>query len=316
MLGTKTFTNSSLLLVLLGGISFSATPDYFPLQVGNSWVYKVTQGRVQDTQVVEVTESRSLDGRIYYNVRFFGRTAWLRMREDGTLVAYDPEARTEKPWVSFDAAEGQSFPTDLDNCNKSAKVDSRTARYTGPLGEFTNALRVRFEPSCADAGITEQVYLPWIGLLAHETTTIAGPRRYELIYSRTGSTVASAGDIGFGIAVDAPPGASNIVVRLTLRNGGTEPLTVNFPSGQTFDFRVKNEKGNTVYVWSADKLFTAVYRTERIGPGERNYAVVLPLTELPGGKYTVEGFLTTDPPGRFAGSAPFELSGTVARPTG
>jgi hypothetical protein len=83
-----------------------------------------------------------------------------------------------------------------------------------------------------------------------------------------------------------------LLARVTLRV--TEPVQLTFPSGQDTDLRVTNEKGETVNVWSRDKLFTQIFRQLRI-EGERNWVMSLSIADLPPGKYTAEGWLTTQP---------------------
>jgi hypothetical protein len=53
-----------------------------------------------------------------------------------------------------------------------------------------------------------------------------------------------------------------------------------------------------VYRWSNGQAFAQVFRTVSFGPGEKNYAVAVPLqdakgTAFPAGDYVVEGLITT-----------------------
>ena len=93
----------------------------------------------------------------------------------------------ETRWYAFGAAEGESYETSIDPCSRRATVESRTHRYEGPAGVFPWALRIVYPPGvCMDAGLTEEIFFPWTGLLRRTETTIAGPRTYDLIYARTG----------------------------------------------------------------------------------------------------------------------------------
>jgi len=58
-------------------------------------------------------------------------------------------------------------------------------------------------------------------------------------------------------------------VRLVLQvtNGTSAPVTVTFPSGQTYDFSV-SDGANTLWSWSADRSFMQAIRTETLSPGE------------------------------------------------
>ena len=72
-----------------------------------------------------------------------------------------------------------------------------------------------------------------------------------------------------------------------------QPVTLTFPSGQRYDLRIWNDRGQIVYTWSADKLFAQVLTTEKVGPGERTFAFVANVPNLPAGRYVAEAWLAT-----------------------
>ena len=94
MPGIRTSIVSALLLSIAS--AYGADPDYFPLAVGNSWVYRVTAGRIQDVETIDVTGTASFEGRSYFSVNFFGHPVFLRQASDGTLYEYDATAKREK----------------------------------------------------------------------------------------------------------------------------------------------------------------------------------------------------------------------------
>ncbi|HYP13732.1 MAG TPA: BsuPI-related putative proteinase inhibitor [Bryobacteraceae bacterium] len=285
--------------ILAAGSLSAAAPEYFPLQNGSSWVYRATQGRTTPVQTIQVTGRVQVNSREYFKLEFFGREVNVRVSDDGSLYAYDSQSQQERLWLPFAATEGQTSQSEFDNCSKAATIRSKTAKVKTILGEFDNALQLTYEPSCADAGVTTQYFVPNIGLILHEETSIAGPRRYELTYSRTGSTNLEAEQLSFTMSLDAavydPKERSEMAVRLTLRNSRPEPIELVFPSGQSYDLRIWNWRGEVVYTWSADKLFAAVYRREPLAAGERTFSFTAPITQLPPGRYAAEGFLTTEP---------------------
>jgi hypothetical protein len=298
MLGTKTTIARTFAFVVAAANLCAAAPDYFPLQVGNSWVYRVTQGRMSAPGTVEVQARETLDGREYFRVKFFeNEKLYLRNGADGSVLTYDPELKQERTWLPSVLEEGQAVEVFMDQCSKDAVVRSKNAAIKTELGEFNNTLQLVYRPSCADAGVTEQYFLPYIGLLVHETTTIAGPVRHELVYSRTGSTAVDAKTNAFTLSLDAAKYKAGedvrLMARVTLRV--SQPVVLTFPSGQSSDLRILNEKGENVYTWSADKLFPMIYRGEVRIEGERSYAMEAPLGQLPPGKYTAEAWLTTQP---------------------
>ncbi|HEY3440950.1 MAG TPA: BsuPI-related putative proteinase inhibitor [Paludibaculum sp.] len=286
MLGTKTFTLS----LLMAGALFGQV-EYLPLQTGNQWVYRGAAG--QFTVVVE--KSAAFEGLDYFRVKGFPSTPEVYLRNDGEgrVWMWDAAAKREKVWLDFQADEA---PTGVDPCNALSRVESREAKYTGPVGEFVNALRVRYTVAgCADAGVDSDVFLPYVGLVQRMVQTIAGPRAYELVYARLGEmAVITEPEVSFGVAVDRAAKA----VRLTLRNTTGTPLELNFGSGQTFDVVVRDEEGKDVWRWSEGRGFTEALRSESVS-GERVWVVALPV--LKGGRYSVEGWLTTLGEKRFAG---------------
>ncbi|HET8547150.1 MAG TPA: BsuPI-related putative proteinase inhibitor [Bryobacteraceae bacterium] len=291
---------------------FASTPDYFPLEAGNSWTYR-SEGRFgTNIGTIEVLRADVIDGRTWHLVDFFGRPEWLRVRDDGALVAWDATARREKLWFNFAEEEKRPFATEFDQCVKAAQVESKSARYNGPLGSFTNALLVRFEPACADAGATQATFLPYVGLVSVEMTSIAGPRTWQLIQARMGLTEVSTGLVSSRLSLDShvyASGSREMLARLSVRNTTARPLVLNFRSGQRYDLNIRNDRGETVYVWSADKGFIQVLGTETIAPGgERSWVIIVPLATLRPGRYVAEAWVTNDLPKSYAASVGFEVA--------
>lgn len=295
MLGIRTITAS--LFLAAATLSTAATPDYFPLQPGNSWAFRGTGRWFNSTpQSIEIQGVERFRDRDYSRVSFFGRTVYLRATETGINV-FDPSSGQEQTWIQFDGAPGQSFPVAIEPCTRAAKIESTAAKVKTPAGEWTNAIQFTFEPSCADAGLTSMYFVPGLGPVVYETTSIAGPVRWELMYGRTGSTVAEGPHIAYTVALDAPvyqaAESVDILVRLTLRNTHSQPVTLNFPSGQRYDLRIWNDRGQIVYTWSADKLFPQVISSEKVGPGEKTFAFVANVPNLAPGRYVAEAWLAT-----------------------
>jgi hypothetical protein len=232
-------------------------------------------------------------------VQFFERSVLVRQTGEGSLVSYDPASRQERLWLPFAAAEGQRTTSEFDTCSKAATVRSKSASVKTNLGDFNNALQLTYEPVCADAGVTTQFFIPYVGLVQQESTTFAGPLRYELLYSRTGITNLETGQVSFAMALNGSTFRagqdSEILVRLTLRSTHPDPISLVFPSGQNYDLKIYNDRGEIVYVWSADKLFPLIFRTETFGPGEKTFAFPIPIGQLRAGRYAAEGYLTTEP---------------------
>ena len=309
------------LLLLACGTAAAAGPDYLPLYPGSRWVYRCSGTTCpQDVPPLEALRSAEAGGRIYSVVRWFSRQeAWLRVDDAGALWHYDPQTRQERRWYAFQTAEGQGYETSIDPCSPAARVSSRAFRYQGPLGSFDNALQIAYPPGgCADAGLTEEIFAPNIGLLRRSETTIGGPRTFELVYARIGNATEYAGaQAAFALALDRIVYATNqisqMTARLTLRNTTSEPLVLHFSSGQIYDLAIRNERSDTLLRWSEDKGFTQALQDITVAPGtEKNFVILMPLSgrggaPLPQGSYSAEAWLTTMGQRAYSASAGFEI---------
>ena len=314
--------------VLLCVCSFAASPDYFPLHPGNQWVYRCTGLCGEPLLVAGVTRADYIGGRWYSVFEGFSRReAFLRQDDDGTVWALDRTTGRESPWYSFSTPVGQSYDTSVDTCSRRATVASRNNRYEGPAGVFPETLQVLYSPSpCMDAGLTEEIFYRWTGLVRRTETTIGGPRTYDLIYARTaGATVISQPELHFSLTLDKavytanlmPPIDPNLSVprltaRLTLRNTTDKPVTLDFGSGQRYDLEIKDEKGAVVHRWSDGMAFTMALGREDFGPGEKDYVIVARLAGKDGrplaqGRYTAEAWITNSGPRSFRASVGFEV---------
>lgn len=303
-------------------MAVAAQPDYFPLLEGNQWIYGQTGAAKGGPIVVEAGRAEVLGQHTYHPVTGFPEgEAWLRMDESGRLLAYDPEERREGVWAAFETPEGISYRTEITPCNDTAVIESRNAEIKSAVGDFAYSLHIVYPPTnCADAGILEEYYLPYVGLLRRTVSTLAGPRTYELIYARLGGvTYVTAPALTFSLSLDRaeyeidPAGSLPVLTaRITLRNTHLAPFQIVFPSGQQFELVLKNEKGDIVYRWSDGKAFTLALMMIEFGHGEKNFVVEVPLADragvaLPEGNYQAEAWLATMDKRRFAAAAGFEI---------
>jgi hypothetical protein len=290
---------------LLASVLSAQTPEYFPLEAGNTWLYKAitivgTEPLQLSTtyQTMRVTGTETIGDRQYFDVSYFGRNVLLR--EDaptGNVFVYDRDAGTESPWVSLGLPVGTSFSSSVDPCSSQGQIVSRTDEVAVPLGVFTDEVQVKFQNNCGDTGVTTQYYAPNVGLIRQDQSSFAGAVLYRLIYYRVGDRTGAVPEVSFTASVDSPayvPG-NLLGARLTLRNSGTDQVNLHFASSQSFELKILDDKGAAVYAWSSDKSFAMVARDEILGPGELTYGVTVPLTGVPAGHYVLQLYLTTDP---------------------
>ena len=286
--------------------------DYFPLHVGNQWIYRSSLGaRSSALSVVDIPKTEIVSDKTYFVVRGFeGGTALLRQSEDGTLYNYNQETKAEEVWAVFSTKEGDTYRTAINPCTQTARVVSRSAKSSVPAGDFTNALQINYPAAnCADAGLDSDFYAPYIGLIERTSITIAGPRRMQLIYARVGGvTVLSGSEVSFSVALDKTVYAEGeaATVRLALRNTTETPLKLDFTSGQRYDIAIRNSAGAEVYRWSAARTFAAVVGSETIAGGEINYADSIPLA-FPAGRYSFDAWITNTQAPQYAGTVGFDI---------
>jgi hypothetical protein len=309
------------IMLALGTVAFTLAAqepavEYWPLTPGNQWIYRSSLG---EPLTVSVTRQRSLGGRVYAEVTGLLRPALqpLLLRQEGhQLMAFDPAMGAEQLYLDLGGPLNQSRPSLAHPCNSTAAVTSRHAMAALPLGSFEGLIAVRYGGNtCADAGLTEDFFLPYVGLMRRTETTLTGPRSYDLVYSRiNGVVMISTPETGF--AVHVSPDSRGWLIRMTLRHTAGEPLRLDFASGQIFDIAIKNEKGEVVYRWSADKSFIAALQSIEVS-GERNWATLVAGSAIPGsnraGRFTVDAWLTTLGGQLFRASTLFVVEAGIAQ---
>jgi hypothetical protein len=294
---------------LLFVATLSAAAQYFPLQVGNQWIYRLSAGPLKESRTAEITAAETINGQDYFVYRgIFGETARIRLTSDNRLVARATDG-AEVLWADFNAAERDSFPTSFDNCTGQATVESRSAKSSLFDLAWENGFQVAYAPAqCADAGVAADLYFPGLGLASRTYQSFSGPRVYELAYARIGKVTYSAeGEIAFRLSLNKSVFTTPALMqlRMTLANTTGEPLELNYRSGQSFDVQIRDDAGKTLYTWSANKLFTAALRQESV-TGERNW-VLSEEIPLPLGSYVLEAYLTTTDRPVYRAQLPFEV---------
>ncbi|MBK5290715.1 MAG: hypothetical protein JJE04_03340, partial [Acidobacteriia bacterium] len=295
------------LTLLLCASGAAQHPDYFPLQVGNQWVYRVGGTRAAEPLVLSIARSEVFDGVRYVLLEGWPRgNYWLREDEQGNVYSFDTEARRERLWYSFFASVGQVYRNELPWCCGQGRIASKSADYKGPIGEVSTALEVG-DPAVFQIGLVRELFLPYIGML-HRMENTGGPSMatYDLIYARLGGiTVVEEKQVSFRLTLDRgvyvsdqmPPVTPQrtipqMTARITLRQTQDAPLDLKFGSAQVYDLIIRNGKGEQVYLWSENKRFIQQAQTIRFDAGESNYVIVVPLSGqrgvLPAGRYTAE----------------------------
>lgn len=269
MRGLRTSISS---LVLAAAAVFGQVPDYFPLEVGNAWIYRPAVPNQRST-TVEVTGSRTFKGLTYYLLsEYRAGQFWVRNDGAGRVYQFDQKSGEEQLWYDFSLPEGETYATALPTCCGRARVAGTNASKRVALGNFDRAFHQITYPGVFQLGITEEDFLPYIGLVYREENT-GGPsvRTQDLVYAKiSGVTVLNAGGLGFGVA------RGKDYARIFLNNNTGAPLRVVFGGGQTYDLTLRDAEGKVLYRWSDGKAFTLALRAVDLPPGETSWPVALP----------------------------------------
>lgn len=284
-----------LLTFALATSSQLAGQDFFPLQVGNEWVYRAMGSRSGNAALtMRVMRTQVISGFTYYLLDGH-RTGsfWLRSTADGKVLMYDEATGQDKVWYDFNAPLKAEYDTAMPGCCGKAAVLDRGARYAGPIGEGDNALEIYYS-GVREAGISNEKFLPYIGMVSRTQVT-GGPAVafYDLVYARIGGiTVLKEKTLDFAVTLDRVSYApeSEAMVRFTLRNDTASPVELRFRDAQTYDIIVRDAAGKEIYRWSAGKGFLQVLRSELI-QAERQWIAFFRAPAQPG-DYTMEAFLT------------------------
>ncbi len=103
-----------------------------------------------------------------------------------------------------------------------------------------------------------------VPLLATAVLVFAcGPRSHtSAVAARPAVVVDSA--VTAAVRVDAAPGSRTVRFALSVTNGTSKRIELNFPSGRTHDFVVLDATGREVWRWSDGRMFTQLMKNRMI----------------------------------------------------
>jgi hypothetical protein len=240
---------------------------------------------------------------------------WVRQSNEGVLYWLNEETGGDEILADFRPLSGAFYNTPISApCDQDAQAQERPVVFEAAGGVFPDAREVRYRVlDCADVGVENELYLDNIGLARRVNQTIAGPREFNLVSAKIGSfTLNAAPGADFRVTLSsaavnrqrsADPVSVEVGLRLVIDRLNAVHLRYN--TSQRYDVAVRNEHGETVFLWSASAIFLQVVSEEDVV--DASYKVPLTL-DLPDGNYQVEAWLTTDAPQRqFAAVAPFAV---------
>src|ERR1051325_8144066 len=113
-----------LAFLALGAAATAQTVDYFPLEPGNTWMYRLADSATPETalRTISIDGREMLNGADYVRAQYFGRVVYLRSKPDGSIVALNRASGVEEPWLKLGSPEGATFDSHIDACTTTAWV--------------------------------------------------------------------------------------------------------------------------------------------------------------------------------------------------
>jgi uncharacterized protein YceK len=244
---------------------------WFPLGVGNQWVYTRAGAAGASSWKAEVPDRvTAANGRAYFALSgYFGPRRLVRAALSGAVSEYNPDGTYDNLWYLLGAPVGATWVLQLEplpvlspvaDCISGSKaiLASRTERVRVPAGEFADVVRVDYRSPCVDAGLTSEWFAPGVGLVRRAETSFAGAVVSELAQAEVGDLILPRLPYSTSLALDSPAYVNNLMppvgpdslptVRgaFILRNRTNVPVEFTFSGCVSVRIEVSNEAGDVV----------------------------------------------------------------------
>lgn len=302
--------------------------SYFPLGLGNRWVYEKAGAGGTSIWKVDVMEAGMPGGGPgpFFRLEgyFLGPPHTVRADRGGAVRELGPGEDREYLWYLLGAPVGATWQLQLapspmarpvGDCVDGSKlvVASRNEVVKVPAGEFTRVVRIDFRSPCVDGGITSEWFAPGVGLVRREETSIAGPVVSELVQAELGGVALPRAAYSAALSLDSPryvnnlmpsvgPGAAPTVRgSFAVRNFTDVPVELTFSGCRSASVVVENEAGEVVVKAHADDGGCCTC-TNLVTVTLLHEVLVLPLSvtlstekgdPLPSGRYSITVTLDT-----------------------
>jgi len=289
--------------------------DFFPLREGNMWTYR--EPVTGQTFRVRVGRPVTISENVYYQLTGYADSDLLVRREDtyGALVYWDASRNQEILLTSFEQFEGGYWLAPFRPCPEQVgQGHVKRGKFDGQVGSVTDVLEIEYRTiGCADVGTVQEQYAENLGMLRRIQTSIAGPRTFDLISARVGSLVIDVPPTGrFSVSVVPQAAVGSVSATFRLQVNSSSPLILSFTSGQEYDFALIDIAGNTLWRWSASRIF-AQAQHQRAVTDEWSATVDIPWPTSAGGglqpgEYTVQALVTATGATPFAATVPVTIA--------
>lgn len=240
--------------------------SYFPLQVGNTWVYRVNNRNVTASYLIfTIGGTEVVNGMTYYDMSSGGVIVG-RYRGDDTGVIHALTASGDQVYLDPTASSAQA------------------TAYSGPLGTFSDALGLTSNPSSLE--MDQSIFVRGIGLANLQAQELAGSSggfldSMDLVEVRLNGVRLSVPAASLNLAIESTdldltdqtaPNCPLPCYYVACGLGGPQPD----PPGTyrpCVEIRLETtalQTANTVQVQFLDATGTAVYSTAVLGAASGN----------------------------------------------
>jgi len=172
------------LILLTGSLAqANSAQKYFPLKAENTWKYENQSGGVSS---MWIGSSAANDTGQYTLEKFPGAGTGVTVRGIGqTLYAWDTKQDRWEPLFRFGLSAGKSYYVQLPFSlltNAKFTVVSKNWTFNHPTlqRKFTKCIRFTVQSAVWDAGFTEFIFAPGVGLISWKEQSKVGPITYTL----------------------------------------------------------------------------------------------------------------------------------------
>lgn len=317
MCAHKRIMKESMFRTLFGITFFAAIAaggSFFPLQQGNTWIYR--EAGTGQSFTVTIGTPVLMNGRVYHTIRGYTAARLLaRVDEQNNLVRVNEETGAEQVITSFTPFEGGWWQAPSRECDQEGQTLAQRGVFDGAAGPFEDVLQIRYRTfSCADAGAESEQYAANIGMVRRINQSFAGPKQFDLVYARVGQVqINAAPNAQFSVSVQMTRNSPTLEATLRLRANSPLPVKLTFPSSQEYEVLLRDETEKVIWKWSDGQMFAQAFH-EKQAAIEWTIPVSIPRPagDPQPGNYTLQAWLTTtDANPQFAATLPLTITPNV-----
>ena len=175
----------------------TAGNSFFPLAVGNRWIFRWNGGQTGQTytDTVQIVDRAVYGDDAYYRIRCdwpgFQEGRWIRRLGNGNLTWTTHPRGPERQFLLFDAAVGTVWLAGLADCVDSLSMQDDYTVVTTPYGRFDGAREIGDVGRCPDNGWGIKL-ARGVGPVVLSSITIAGPNHGLLVDARVADDTVTA----------------------------------------------------------------------------------------------------------------------------